>query len=111
MASTAERRCVGVYSSSFEMRSIALGSAFRNTCRGQPELNVASHFTGVFSYLVEWVRLNLREFVLHVIRVHGTDLVARGCAENFDDLDKLIDTRFAGEQRLPEHELGHYATG
>lgn len=36
MASMAERRCVGVYSRSFEMRSMALGSAFRNTYASQP---------------------------------------------------------------------------
>lgn len=32
MASIADRRWVGVYSNSFEIRSIALGSAFRKTC-------------------------------------------------------------------------------
>ena len=46
--------------------------------------------------------LDLREFVLHVVRVHGADLVARGRAEHFDDFHELVDTRLAGEERLAE---------
>ena len=35
--------------------------------------------------------LNLGELVLHVVRVHRLDLLARRCAEDLDDLDKLVD--------------------
>ena len=54
--------------------------------------------------------LDLREFVLHVVRVHGADLVARGRAEHFDNFHELVDTRLAGEERLAEHQLCHDAT-
>lgn len=59
------------------------------------------------THLVEGMGLDLREFVLHVVRVHGADLVARGRAEHFDDFHELVDTRLAGEERLSEHEFGH----
>ena len=59
--------------------------------------------------LVEWVRLDLRELVLHVVRVHGADLVAGRRAEHLDDLNELVDTRLAREQGLAQHELGHHA--
>lgn len=41
--------------------------------------------------LLERMRLDLRELVLHVVGVHGPDLVPRGCAEHLDDLDELVD--------------------
>lgn len=53
--------------------------------------------------------LDLWELVLHVVRVHRANLVARGCAEDFDDLHKLIDARLTGEQWLTKHELSHNA--
>jgi len=59
--------------------------------------------------LVERVRLDLREFVLHVVRVHGTNLVSRGRTQNFDNLYQLIDTRLSREQRLTKHQLSHDA--
>ena len=40
---------------------------------------------GSDSYLIEGMRLDLREFVLHVIGVHGPDLLAGGSAKNLDD--------------------------
>lgn len=52
---------------------------------------------GKLAYLVERVRLNLGEFVLHIVGVHGADLVARGCPQDLDDLDELVDARFAGK--------------
>lgn len=61
--------------------------------------------------LVERMRLDLRELVFHVVGVHGANLIPCGRTENLDDLDKLVDTRLAGEQRLSEHELCHYTTG
>jgi hypothetical protein len=62
------------------------------------------------SYLVEWMGLDLREFVLHVVRVHGADLITRGRSEHFDDFHELVDTGFSGEKRLTEHQLCHDAT-
>lgn len=53
------------------------------------------------------MRLDLRELVLHVIRIHGLDLLTSGCAEDLDDLHKLIDTTLAGEEGLAKHQLGH----
>lgn len=61
----------------------------------------------ILTNLVERMRLDLRKLVLHVVRVHGTDLVSCGCTENLDDFDKLVDTRLTREQRLSEHELSH----
>lgn len=50
--------------------------------------------------LVERVWLDLGKFMLHVVRVHGADLIASWGTKNLDNLDKLIDTRLSGEQRL-----------
>lgn len=60
--------------------------------------------------LVEGVRLDLRELVLHVVGVHGANLLPSRRAENLDDLDQLVNTRFTWEQRLTKHELGHDAS-
>lgn len=57
--------------------------------------------------LVEGVRLDLRELVLHVVGVHGANLLPSRRSENFDDLNQLVNTRFTGEQRLTKHQLGH----
>lgn len=74
--------------------------------------------------------LDLRELVLHVIRVHRLDLFASRGTENLDDFDELIDSddasksvnspgkversqrgqrlpRFTGEERLSQHEFSH----
>ena len=79
--------------------------------------------------------LDLRELVLHVVRVHRLDLLTRGGTEHLDDLDELVDSAKAGmkcdpsdlpqipagkpqargengprlsrEQRLTEHQLRH----
>ena len=59
--------------------------------------------------LVERMRLNLREFVLHVVRVHGTDLVSRRGTQNLNNLYQLIDTRLSREQRLAKHQFSHDA--
>lgn len=45
--------------------------------------------------------------MLHVVGVHGADLVSCGCAQHLDDLNELVDTRLTGEQRLSQHELSH----
>lgn len=56
------------------------------------------------------MRLDLWEFVLHIIWVHRLDLLTRGSSEHFDDLDKLINATLAGEQGLAEHQLSHDAS-
>ena len=56
------------------------------------------------------MRLDLRELVLHVVGVHRANLVSCRRAENLDDLDELVDTRFTGKQRLPKHKLSHDTT-
>lgn len=54
------------------------------------------------------MRLDLREFVLHVVGVHGLDLLTGRCPENFDDLNELVNTALTREERLAQHELGHH---
>ena len=61
--------------------------------------------------LIERVRLDLRELVLHVVRVHRLDLLARRRPKHLDDLDQLVDTTLSWEERLPEHQLRHNASG
>jgi len=58
---------------------------------------------------VEGVGLDLREFVLHVVRVHCTNLISCGRTQNLDDFYQLIDTRLSREQRLTKHQLRHDA--
>ena len=40
----------------------------------------------------EGVRLYLRELVLHVVGVHGTNLLSCRCSENLDNFNELINT-------------------
>lgn len=61
-------------------------------------------------YLAERMRLDLRELVLHVVRVHCPDLVARWRSKDLDDFNKLVNTRFSGEQWLAKHQLCHNTT-
>jgi hypothetical protein len=62
------------------------------------------------TYLTERMRLDLRELVLHVVGVHGADLVPGGRSQNLDNLYQLVNTRLAWEQWLSEHQLRHDAT-
>lgn len=62
------------------------------------------------NYLVEGVRLDLRELVFHVVGVHGANLVASRSSQDLDDLDQLVNTRLTREQGLAEHELSHDTT-
>jgi len=57
--------------------------------------------------LVERMRLDLRKFVLHIVGIHGTNLVTSWGSQDFNDFDQLIDTRLSWEQRLPKHQLCH----
>lgn len=61
------------------------------------------------SDLIERMRLDLRELVLHIVGVHGADLIACRSAQHFDDLHQLVDTGFTREERLTEHQLSHHA--
>ena len=61
------------------------------------------------AYFIERVRLDLGELMLHVIRIHGPNLVPGGSAKNLYDLHQLIDSRLTREKRLPEHQFCHDA--
>lgn len=52
---------------------------------------------------VERMRFDLGEFVLHVIGVHGSNLFASWGSKHFDDLHKLIYSRFSRKQGLSKH--------
>lgn len=56
------------------------------------------------------VRLNGGEAEARVVGVHGVDFLARGRAEDLDDLDQLLQTAIAREQRGAEQELCHDAS-
>lgn len=62
------------------------------------------------AYLIEGVRLDLRELVLHVIGVHGANLLTGRGAEHLDDFHQLVDTRLTREERLAQHQFGHHTT-
>ena len=68
------------------------------------KIKLAPHF-------VEWMRLDLGELVLHVIRVHGLDLLSRWRTKHLDDLHQLVDPTLSREERLAEHELRHDTSG
>lgn len=57
----------------------------------QPRNEVDGVAVGLAEDLVEGVRLDLREFVLHVIRVHSANLLSSGRSQDLDDLDELVD--------------------
>lgn len=46
-------------------------------------------------YLAEWMRLDLWELVLHVVGIHGTNLLASGRAQYLDYFHKLVDARLS----------------
>ena len=48
-------------------------------------------------YPIEGMGFDLREFMLHVIRIHGSYLFFRRGSEDFDDFDELVDAGFSGE--------------
>mmetsp|Transcript_53408 Transcript_53408/g.126317 ORF Transcript_53408/g.126317 Transcript_53408/m.126317 type:complete len:291 (+) Transcript_53408:241-1113(+) len=55
------------------------------------------------------VCLDLGELELGIVLVHRLDFLARGRADDLDDLDKLVDVALAGEEGLSEHELAEDA--
>lgn len=109
IASTADKRCVGVYSKSLEIKSIASGLAFLNTYEGVSYGDPGSTYTNAAD-LREWVWLDLWELMLHVVGVHGSDLFASRCTEDLDDFHELIDSRLSGEEWLTEHQFRHDAS-
>ena len=52
---------------------------------------------GPLTDFIERMWFDLRELVLHIVGIHGSDLVPGGRAEYFDDLYKLINARFSRE--------------
>lgn len=86
------------------------GKALRGGILKKAGDEVDSISVGLLENLVEWMRLDLRELVFHVVRVHGANLLPGRCSKNLDDFNKLINARLSWEERLPKHELGHYAT-
>jgi hypothetical protein len=112
MAEIAVSREVGVYSSNLETRSIAsAGVRGRKTCDRVFECRqLIWRWANELAYLAEWVRFDLREFMLHIIRVHRLNLLASWSAQDLNDLHQLVDATLAGEQRLAQHQLCHHAT-
>jgi hypothetical protein len=52
----------------------------------------------------------LWELKFGIVGIHGTYLLAGGCAKDLDNFDKLIDARVAGEEWLAEEELSANAS-
>ena len=42
-------------------------------------------------HLIEGMRLDLGELVLHVVRIHGSDLLTRRGSQHLDDFHELVD--------------------
>lgn len=59
--------------------------------------------------LVERMGLDLWELVLHVVRVHGPNLITGWRSQDLDNFHQLVDARLSREQRLAKHQLGHDA--
>jgi len=57
----------------------------------------------------EGVRFDLGELMLHIIRIHGLDLLPRRCSQNLDNLHQLVDATLTREQWLTQHQLCHNA--
>lgn len=121
--SMAVNRAEGVYSNNLDTISMAsAGVRGRNTCEHHHLKSVSATQTASQSrnrlwlheinltHLVEWMRFNLRELVLHVIRVHRLDLISRRCSQNLDNFHKLINATLSWEERLTEHEFRHHTT-
>lgn len=65
---------------------------------------------GTRSDLIERMGLDLRKLVLHVVGIHGANLISSRRSEDFDDLDQLIDSRLSWEEWLSEHKFRHDTT-
>lgn len=111
MASIARNLDVGVYSRRAEIKLMASWGARRKTLVTLSDRVPIAPMMKDMDYLVERVRLDLGELMLHVVGVHGANLFPRWCSQNLDDFHQLIDSGLAGEERLPQHELRHNASG
>ena len=60
----------------------------------------------VAEHLIPGQWLNLGEAVLGVVRVHGQNLFAGRCAQDFDNFNQLVNSAFSREDWLPEHKFG-----
>lgn len=58
---------------------------------------------------IEWVWLDLWELVLHVVWVHGADLIPGWSSQHLNDLNELVNSRLSREEWLSEHQLCHDA--
>jgi len=64
----------------------------------------------VSEYLLPRQGSDLRKSVLVVVWVHCKDFLSGGGSQDFNDLDKLVDTTLAREDRLAEHQFSNDAT-
>eukprot|EP00967_Tisochrysis_lutea_P065811 scaffold85645_cov29-Tisochrysis_lutea.AAC.2 len=56
-----------------------------------------------------WMGLDLREFVLCIVLIHRLDLVKGRRSQHLDDLDELVHTGLAREERHAQEELSEHA--
>lgn len=68
--------------------------------------NFRDHIDGVgrgprAEHFVPWMCLDLREFEFTIIRIHAVNLFSGWCSKYLNNLNKLVDTRFSWEKRLP----------
>jgi len=61
------------------------------------------------NHLAKWMRFDLWELVLHVVGIHCTNLIPCRRSQDFNNLNQLINTGLAREQRLSKHKLCHDA--
>lgn len=103
----------GVYSNNLDTKSIASCGVRGRKTYEHPKVSFgkSSPLANERAHLIEWMRLNLREFVFHVVRVHRLDLLSRWRSQNLDDFDQLINSAFTREEGLAEHEFRHHTTG
>ena len=60
--------------------------------------------------LFPWQRSNLWEPIFFIFWVHSLNLLSSWGTENFNNLNKLVDSTFTWENRLTKHELSNNAS-
>lgn len=81
---------------------------------GKPKaISLTTHHRSdqIETYLAKRMRLDLREFMLHIVWVHGSNLISSWRPKHFDDLHQLVNARFSRKQGLAQHQLRHNASG
>lgn len=48
--------------------------------------------------------------MLHIVWVHGADLLPSRGSKNLDDFHQLVNSRLSREQWLTKHEFSHHTT-